>query len=311
MMNRRTFASKSLQTAAFVALNASFAGFVAGKNSVRLGAPLFEPVNDPDTWISALQKYGYRAAYCPLKTDAAPDVIKAYEAAARKAYIVIAEVGAWSNPLSNDTATATSAFKRCVDSLALAEAIGANCCVNIAGSKNTTQWAGPHKDNLTQTTFDQIVDITRRIIDEVKPTRTFFTLEFMPWVFPDSADSYVKILKAVNRKQCAVHLDPVNIVIDPRSFYANGALIKECFKKLGPQIRSCHGKDIILKEDVYTPQLVECRPGLGQLDYRMYLTELSRLKDIPLMLEHLPNTAEYEKAATYIRSVGNGIGIDI
>jgi sugar phosphate isomerase/epimerase len=88
-------------------------------------------------------------------------------------------------------------------------------------------------------------------------------------------------------------------------------LIKECFKKLGPQIRSCHGKDIILKEDVYTPQLVECRPGLGQLDYRTYLTELSQLKDIPLMLEHLPNTAEYEKAATYIRSVGNGIGIDV
>ena len=310
-MNRRSFAKRSLQTAAFVALNASFAGFVAGKNSVRLGGPLFGSIDDPDKWISALQNLGYRAAYCPVKTDAAPDVIKAYEAAARKANIVIAEVGAWSNPLSNDTATATAAFKRCVDSLALAEAIGARCCVNIAGSKNPTQWAGPHKDNLTQSTFDQIVDITRRIIDEVKPTRTFFTLELMPWVFPDSADSYVQILKAVNRKQCAVHLDPVNIVVSPRTFYGSGALIKECFKKLGPHIRSCHGKDIILKEDAYTPQLVECRPGLGQLDYRAYLKELSQLKDVPLMLEHLPNAAEYEKAAAYVRSVGSEIGISL
>jgi len=310
-MNRRAFAKRSLQTAALVGLNASFAGFVAGNNSVRLGGPLFGPIDDPDKWISALQNLGYRAAYCPVQTDAAPDVIKAYEAAARKANIVIAEVGAWSNPLSNDTATATAAFKRCVDSLALAEAIGAKCCVNIAGSKNPTQWAGPHKDNLTQSTFDQIVDITRRIIDEVKPTRTFFTLELMPWVFPDSADSYVQILRAVNRKQCAVHLDPVNIVVSPRTFYGNGALIKECFKKLGPHILSCHGKDIILKEDAYTPQFVECRPGLGNLDYRAYLKELSQLKDVPLMLEHLPDAAEYEKAAAYVRSVGNEIGISL
>ena len=310
-MNRRAFAKKSLQTAALVALNASFAGFVAGKNSVRLGGPLFGSIDDPGKWISALQNLGYRAAYCPVKPDAAADVIKAYEAAARKANIVIAEVGAWSNPLSNDAATATAAFKRCVDPLALAEAIGASCCVNIAGSKNPTQWAGPHKDNLTQSTFDQIVEVTRRIIDEVKPTRTFFTLEFMPWVFPDSADSYVQILKAVDRKQCAVHLDPVNIVVSPRTFYGSGALIKECFKKLGPHIRSCHGKDIILKEDAYTPQLVECRPGLGNLDYRAYLKELSQLKDVPLMLEHLPDAGEYEKAAAYIRSVGNEIGISV
>src|SRR4051812_3408767 len=101
-MNRRAFTKRSLQTAALVALNASVSGFVAAKNSVRLGGPLFESVDDPDKWVSALQKLGYGAAYCPLKTDAASDAIKAYEAAARKANILIAEVGAWSNPLSND-----------------------------------------------------------------------------------------------------------------------------------------------------------------------------------------------------------------
>jgi sugar phosphate isomerase/epimerase len=304
-MNRRTFTKKSLQAAASVALVSTFSGFVAEKPTVRLGGPMFGTFNDPDSWIKAHQKLGYRAAYCPLKTDAALDLIKAYETAARKADIVIAEVGAWSNPLSPDTAMAQQAFKKCVDSLALAEAIGANCCVNISGSKNPTQWSGPHKDNLTDATFEQIVDVTRRIIDEVKPTRTYFTLEFMPWSYPDSVDSYLKILKAVDRKQCAVHLDPMNIIVSPRAYFDNGELIKDCFKRLGPHIRSCHGKDIILREDVYTPQLVECRPGLGQLDYRTYLMELSKLKDIPLMLEHLPSAEEYEKAAIYVRKVGS------
>ena len=229
----------------------------------------------------------------------------------KKADFVIAEVGAWSNPLSADPATAQQAIKKCVDSLGLAEAIGANCCVNISGSKNPKHWAGPHQDNLSEATFDQIVEVTRKIIDEVKPTRTYFTLEFMPWIHPDSVDSYVRIIKAVNHKQFAVHMDPVNIINSPKAYYTNGALIKECFKKLGHLIRSCHGKDIVLKEDSYSTQLEECRPGLGQLDYRIYLQELTKLKDIPLMLEHLPNAQEYDKAASFVRSVGTEIGITI
>jgi sugar phosphate isomerase/epimerase len=206
---------------------------------------------------------------------------------------------------------AKQAFRKCVDSLKLAEAIGANCCVNISGSKNPEHWAGPHKENLSKATFDQIIEITQKIIDEVKPTRTFFTLEFMPWVHPDSADSYLQIIKAVNRKQFAVHMDPVNIINNPAAYYNNGAIIKECFKKLGSQIRSCHGKDIILKEDAYSTKFDECRPGLGQLDYKTYLGELSKLKDIPLMLEHLPSAEEYEKAAAFVRSVGSEIGVTL
>ena len=310
-MNRRTFAKKSLQAAAAVAIAPAVASFVPQKGTVRLGAPLFDNVSDPDNWVAALKKRGYRAAYCPVQPGSTPDVIRAYEAAARKGDIVIAEVGAWSNPLSADAAVAKQAFQKCVDALALAEAIGANCCVNVSGSKNPTHWSGPHRDNFTEATFEQIVDVTRRTIDAVKPTRTFFTLEFMPWSYPDSVDSYLRLLKAINRKGFAVHLDPMNIVDSPRAYFGNAALIRDCFKRLGPYIRSCHGKDIVLKEDVYTPQLVECRPGLGQLDYRTYLTELSKLKDIPLMLEHLPTAAEYDKAATYVRSVGHDLGIPI
>lgn len=309
-MNRREF-TKNMGVV-MTALNLPiWKKTVSAKPFVRLGAPLLERFDGPDEWIALLKKDRYRAAYCPLKTDAPADQIKAYQTAAKRADIVIAEVGAWSNPISPDADMARTAIKKCIDSLALSEAIGANCCVNISGSKNPAQWAGPHKDNFSTATFDQIVEVTRRIIDEVKPTQTYFALELMPWSYPDSPDSYLRLIKAIDRKRFAVHLDPMNIIDSPRSFFSNSALIKDCFAKLGPYIRSCHGKDIILKEDVYTPQLVECRPGLGQLDYTMFLTELSKLKNIPLMLEHLSTTESYQQAATYIRSVGDKVGIDV
>jgi len=52
-----------------------------------------------------------------------------------------------------------------------------------------------HLDLPTPATFGLIVETTRRIIDAVKPKRNFFTLEAMPWAYPDSVDSYLNLLR--------------------------------------------------------------------------------------------------------------------
>lgn len=278
---------------------------------IRLGGPVFEKYNSPEEWIVSLKKSGYRAAYCPVSPGADSELIHSYRLAAAKNDIVIAEVGAWSNPISPDQDVAKMAIQKCIDSLVLSDQIGANCCVNISGSRNLKNWAGPHQDNLTWATFDLVVEATRKIIDAVKPTQTFFALEAMPWAYPDSADSYVKLVKAIDRDRFGVHLDPVNLVTSPQIYYRNGEMIRDCFKKLGPHIRSCHAKDITLREDNYIPQLDEIIAGKGNLDYSVYLSELSKLKDVPLMMEHLNTPEEYAQAAGYIRSVGKIRNIEL
>lgn len=274
------------------------------QNYVRLGGPVFEKYYAPDEWIAALKQLKYRAAYCPVEVGTDETQIKAYQKAASENDIIISEVGAWSNTVSLDEKERKEAIEKCVKSLELAEQISANCCVNISGSRNQEYWAGPHEDNLTEDTFDLIVETTRKIIDSVNPTRTFFALEPMPWAYPDSPDNYLRLLKAIDRPRFGVHFDPVNMVVSPQIFFKNGDFIRDCFKKLGSNIRSCHAKDITLREDNYIPQLDECAPGLGKLNYNMFLVELSKLKDIPLMMEHLNTADEYASAADYIRSVG-------
>jgi len=277
---------------------------------MRLGGHIFGDVSEPDDWIAALRRCGYAAAYCPLRDAGDEDAIGAYADAAAEADIVIAEVGAWSNPMSPDDEERDKALALCKERLALADKIGAKCCVNIAGSRGE-QWAGHDADNFSQETFDLIVEVTRSIIDAVKPTRTFYTLEMMQWVPPDSPDSYTRLLQAIDRPQCAVHLDPVNIVNSPRRFYETGDLIRECFAKLGPHIKSCHAKDVALAQKAIV-HLDEVRPGLGGLDYRAYLTELDKLgPDVPLMIEHLPTEEEYALAADHIRSVAKDVGVTI
>jgi sugar phosphate isomerase/epimerase len=275
---------------------------------MRLGGPVFSKPDSPESWAEAVVAEGYKAAYCPIGPEAAPDTIHAYAAAARKADIVIAEVGAWSNPLSPDSATAKAALERCKASLALADRIGARCCVNIAGSRGK-KWDGPDAADLTESTFDMIVTMVRDIVDSVKPTRSFYTLETMPWMYPDSPDAYLRLINAIDRKSFAVHLDPVNLVCSPQRYFANGRLIEECFDKLGGHIQSCHAKDILLHDNL-TVHLDEVRPGHGRLDYPTFLKCLSRLDvNIPLMLEHLPGEDEYRAAAGHIRSVAKAGGI--
>ena len=277
---------------------------------MRLGGPIFTAVIGSEDWVRAVQAQGYRAAYCPVGTDADEDMVRAYAAAAERADIVIAEVGAWSNPISPDTETRRRAIRHCQARLALADRIGARCCVNIAGSRSAL-WDGPDAGNLTEDTFALIVETTREIIDAVRPTRTVYALETMPWVLPDSPESYLRLIQAIDRPGFGVHLDVANMINSPRRYYENAAFIRECFALLGPHIRSCHAKDITMQPKL-TVHLDEVRPGLGTLDYRVFLQEASRLApDTPVMLEHLPTAEEYDQAAQHLRTVAEEIGVPL
>jgi len=268
---------------------------------IRLGAPLFGSFADPRDWANEHIRLGYKAAYCPVKFTDPKELKQAYAQAAKEAGIIISEVGAWSNPISPDDSERRTSIQKNANSLALAEEIGAVCCVNIAGSRGAT-WDGPHPDNLSSSTFDLIVETVRKIIDDVKPKRAFYTIETMPYTIPDSPESYYKLIKAVDRPQFACHLDPVNMICSPRKYFYNGKLLQETFQLLGPYIKSCHAKDIILR-DRLTVHLDEIRPGLGFLDYSVFLRELSTLPGVCLMMEHLNTESDYARAASYIRSV--------
>jgi len=268
-----------------------------------------EELEDPGGWARAVKGLGYTAAYCPVSKGASDDDVRAYVDAAQAADIVIAEVGAWqNNPVSPDEETRKAGIAGCQEQLALADRVGARCCVNVAGSRGE-DWAGPHPDNLTQDTFDLIVESARAIIDGVKPTRTYYALETMPYTYPDSVESYVALVKAIDRERFAVHMDPVNLVSSPQRYYNTGGLIRDFVTQLGPHIRSCHAKDIILADEL-TVHLSEIRPGLGNLDYATYLRELTRLDpDTPLMLEHLSTPEEYALAAEHVRAVAEDVGV--
>lgn len=264
---------------------------------------------DPDELAREHRRLGYSAAYCPDASAKDRERTRAIEDAFSKHNVVIAEVGAWKNMLDPDGEKRRANLEYVIERCALAEAVGARCCVDIAGSYNPTVWYGPNPNNLSKEFFDATVENCRRVIDTIKPKRTKFTIEMMGWNLPDGPDSYVELIKAVDRRAFGVHLDVCNGINCPKRFYENTEYIRECFEKLGPHITSCHAKDLkwIIELNVH---FLEVIPGRGQMDYKAYLSGLASLPgEVPLMLEHLKTPEEYEEGEQYIKRVGSEMGL--
>ncbi len=281
------------------------------RGRLLLGAPLFAKTSDPRELAREARRQGYSAAYCPAAAPHETEKLRAIEQGFAAENVVLAEAGVWVNLLDADPAKRRENLEKVTAGLAVADAVGARCAVTICGSFNEKVWYGPHPKNLSREFFDAAVENARKILDAVKPKRAKFSYEMMGWSLPDSPDAYLKMIRAVDRAGFAVHLDVCNLVNSPERFYNNAALIEECFRKLGRWIVSCHAKDLEWQPEMNV-HFVEVIPGRGQIDYRAYLQGVAALDTpAPLMLEHLRTAGEYAEGASYIRKVGEELGLEI
>ena len=314
---RRGFLRKAVFGAGFFIGGATFSALGVESNvavthpvrrKVRVGAPLFgDNLGDPDTWARTAKAQGYRAVYAPGVSLNDQPRIQAFVRAAEANDLVIAEVGRWVNLMDADEQKRKQNFEQVAEGLALADELNARCCVDIAGSFSAESWMGPHPKNMTREHLEISAENARKLIDAVKPKRTKFSYEAMGWMHPHSPDSYLDLIKAVDRPAFGVHVDICNLINSPEKFWGSAALIHETFDKLGPWIVSAHAKDLRwnVENNVH---FVECALGDGKVDYPTYVRRLAALdQDVPLMIEHMSGQAEYERCRDFLLNVVNTI----
>ena len=105
---------------------------------MRFGGLIFAKWDSPEQWALAAREAGYSAVYFPVDYRAETKAIDSYVEAARAADLMICEIGVWNNLLASDPAERAANYERAVRQLELADYVGANCCVNIAGSYSRT-----------------------------------------------------------------------------------------------------------------------------------------------------------------------------
>ena len=273
---------------------------------MRLGTSSPIKHDSPEQWAKNQVKLGCRAVVFPLSADDPEDKIEAYVEAAKANDLLIAEVGIWRNAMACDPDERKAQRDYCVRQLQLADRIGARCAVNVAGAIGP-RWDGHYKENFTEETRKQIVLMVREIIDRAEISNTYFTLEPMPWMVPTGPEDYLRLIEEVDRERFAVHMDIINMTNSFERYYGAEAFIDRCAEFLGSRIRSCHIKDVHLKEE-YTFQLEECAPGKGEFPLRYYVEKMNGIdKDMPVILEHLNSDEEYIHYMNYLKEVLYGI----
>ena len=276
---------------------------------MRLGATIHRycglRINDPESYIAECRKMGFRAATCPDHLLGNSTEIRKIREAFQQADIVIAEIGGWSNCLDLRDEVRREAIKTTSEALAVADEVDAVCCINLPGSFATDMMYGPHPDNFSDEAFDAVVQWVQHVLRNVRPKRTRLAIETTPWTPIDSAQSYQRLLQAVNDEALAVHLDPVNLITDAHRYYRTTEVLDECFDLFGPKIIACHAKDI-LQGDPKTVNLTEVPPGEGVLDYNTFLKRARQLSsDLPIVIEHLDTELQYANAAAHLQRIDN------
>ncbi|QDK78064.1 sugar phosphate isomerase/epimerase [Spirosoma sp. KCTC 42546] len=298
-ISRRNFLQSSAILAGSSIVNPHFPASQTAQKPLRLGGPIFLKSQDPDELAREHRRLQYSSAYVPAVELKDTTKIEAIQKAFAGQNVILAEVGAWVNMLDQDAEKRRKNLEYVTERLALAEAVGARTCVNIAGSYNPTRWDGPDARDLTKDYFDATVENCRKVIDAVKPKRAKFALEMMGWSLPDGPDSYLKFIKAIDRPAFGAHVDMANIINSPARYYNNTALMNETFQKLGRWIVSVHAKDIAPKDGHF----METMPGRGSLDYVTYIRNVTSLpQEVPLLLEHLRTADEYDEARQFVIS---------
>jgi len=281
---------------------------------MRLGAPIFAKTPDPDELAQAHVEKGYRASYCRLGVNTPPEQVEACRQAFAKHDVAIAEANAMCiSILNTDEAKRQEVIQQIKGRLAFADKIGARCCVIHGGTVQPEGWGQFTPENLSQDSFDRMVNVIQEIIDDVQPSEARLGVEIEPYTLPDSPQVYRDLIDAIDRPGFGVHFDPVNTIISPRTLAESGRWMQEYFDAVGPWIVSCHAKDLILdRGDGFRYGYKEVPPGEGFFDYEVFLKGVSELPlDPPMMIEHLKTEEEYDAARDFILGVAERIGVDI
>jgi len=269
---------------------------------MRLGISKRLEASSPQEWAARVAGLGLKAANFPKNHEASDKEIDEYVQACKDHDLLIAEVGAWKNTMARDKAQRAENIRYCKNQLQLAEYIGAQCTVNITGSASDV-WDGAHRDNYDPAFQNQVIETIQEIIDAVNPVKTTYTLEPMPWMIPDSPESYLELLKKIDRPAAAVHMDAVNMISNPKRYLFCREFLDHCFELLGPYVKSCHIKDVVLDTKL-TVRLSETLCGTGGFDHRHYMKLADSLSpDMPVMIEHLKAEEDYIATVKYLQKI--------
>jgi sugar phosphate isomerase/epimerase len=259
--------------------------------------------------VKKVREMGYSAAESDDSWKNAGDSdIREVKDACREFDVLFYGLHICVNNIHPDPAERRKNQKRVAAMVWAAERIGLPFVVSHTGSCDPSP-TSTHRDNWTRETWNASVAAIKQILKDTAGCTVNLAIEAINPSNINNPRAHIRLREDVGDPRVKVTLDPTNM-LNPSVYYRTTELLNECFTLLGENILYAHAKDVLWTPDML-PSLKWVVPGMGIMDYEVYLTHLSRMKNPrPLLLEFLP-AEQYPQAKKFIEETAARVGVKI
>jgi sugar phosphate isomerase/epimerase len=289
-----------------------------GPTAIRLasaGHRLSNIDSNPAEQVERIRSHGYTAAEAAYTNwrKMSDSEIRELKAALRQYDLHFYTVHISDNIIHPDPQKRAAVHRSYLEAIDMAEQMGMDFIVAHTGWRASgSPYA--HRENWTQETWEMSVDALRQVLSDSSGSRVKLAVEAVNSTNFNTPAAHARLRDDLDSDRLGFTLDPTNM-IHAGNLFRNAELINECFDLLGEDILYAHAKDIRWAEML--PGLEWVVPGLGEMDYEVYLAHLSRMAyPRPLMMEFLnrgdyQGEDQYPQAKRFIEDVAERLGVTI
>jgi sugar phosphate isomerase/epimerase len=185
---------------------------------------------------------------------------------------------------------------------------GSPYVISETGTVNPDSDWSSHPDNKSEWAYEDCVTTIRELSQEAYDHGAMFLLETYVNNIIGSVDETLRVFADVNHPGLGLLMDPTNY-FETHNIDQMDQVLNSMFDALGDKIKISHAKDVKRTAgadksekfaDIDASEAHQFRgvgeielpaPGLGALNYSLYLKRLSKLHpNIPIIIEHLDET---------------------
>ncbi len=281
--------------------------------------------------VRRIRQHGFNTVQLDLdfrdgdfSTDAlTPSLARAVAGEFRKNDLPICCISGYCNLVHPDKETRGVLIERLKRIIALARDFGSPYVISETGTFNQeSDWA-PHPKNKTEEGYEICRDIIADLAETARAYGATFLLETYVNNVIGSVQETLRLFADIDSPALGLLMDPTNYFEDHNIGDIDGEL-NRIFNALDDKIRIAHAKDVKWSADTSEKHAdidaVESHtfrgvghielpaPGLGDLNYPLYLERLARKHpNIPLIIEHLEE-ADVPRAKQFISEVLSEVG---
>jgi sugar phosphate isomerase/epimerase len=224
----------------------------------------------------------------------------------RRANLPICAISGYTNIVHPDPIERKHRVDALKEIIRHSQYLGTPYVISETGTFNTESDWVHHPKNKSDEVYEICVNVVEDLAQEAYDHGAIFLVENYVNNVIGSVEEVLRLFADIPHPGLGLLMDPTNYFDDANIGRIRPTLNK-IFDALGPKIRIAHAKDCKRAENVAEKHAsidaseahtfrgagaVELpAPGLGSLDYELYLTRLSALHpNIPLIIEHLDET---------------------